>query len=107
MKTKLCSVLCLVLMSLPLNSFAKIASFGEIDCETWINQPELSNISWAVGYISGVNASLSTEKNDILEKIKSEKQIWLYVDEYCLNNPTKTVANALHSLWNELKQNNF
>jgi len=119
MKTKLCCVLCLVLMSWSTSNIAQwdivqvqnssdkkqISNFGGTDCGTWINQKRITDRSWAVGFISGVNASLSTEKNDILGKnIKSGEQVWLYVDNYCQNNPLSLVQDALVNLWVEIRK---
>ena len=113
MKTKLCSVLCVVLMSWSTSNIAQvpnssnkkqISNIGGTDCGTWINQTRITDRAWAVGFISGINASLSTEKNDILGKnIKSGEQIWLYVDNYCRNNPLSQVQDALVNLWVEIR----
>ena len=103
MKTKLCSVLCVVLMSWSTSNIAQVRNFGSTDCGTWINQNRITDKAWAVGYISGVNAVSSTPKNDILESIKSGEQIWLFVDKYCRDNPLQTVPTALNNLWIELR----
>jgi len=104
-KIKLCSVLFLAVMSWSTNSFAVVINFGATDCGTWINQSRITDRAWAVGFISGVNASLSTEKNDILGKnIKSGEQVFLYVDNYCRNNPLSGVQDALGNLWVEIRQ---
>ena len=113
MKTILSSVLCVVLMSWSTSNIAQtsnssdkkqISNIGGTDCGTWINQTRITDKAWAVGFISGINASFSTEKNDILGKnIQSGEQIWLYVDNYCRNNPLSLVQYALVNLWMEIR----
>ncbi len=102
MKTILSSVLCVVLMSWSTSNIAQVTVFGSTDCGTWVNQKRITDKTWAIGYISGVNAATSTPRNDILKSIKSAEQIWLFVDKYCRDNPLQTVLTALNNLWIEL-----
>ena len=92
------------MMSWPLCGFTQISIMGNTDCGTWINQKRAVDRFWVSGYISGINAVRSTEKNDILKKIQSGEQVYLYIDNYCRDNPLKEVQNALNSLWLELEK---
>jgi len=58
--------------------------------------------AWLVGYMSGLNSGLSNDKNDILDKINSAEQIFLWMDNFCTKNPLKRVGSGGNALFNEL-----
>lgn len=100
MKSKLCSVLCMMLMSLPIICYSQERIVGQTDCGTWIKINRPADRGWILGYLSGIN----TDKNnqDILRKLDSAEQTILFVDNYCRNNPLEKTSSAAWQLLIEL-----
>ena len=99
-------------LSLMLNCFVclpavsqQVTMFGGGDCGQWVATSK-SNASlkhWLVGYMSGLNAGMSSEKNDPLNKLNSAEQIFLWMDNFCTKNPLKTISNGGNALFYELR----
>jgi hypothetical protein len=51
MKTKLCFVLCVVLMSWSTSNIAQVRNFGSTDCGTWINQNRITDKGGGFEYL--------------------------------------------------------
>ncbi len=92
------------LMFILINGMAhsQIANFGASDCGQWTKQPNEARKAWLLGYMSGLNAALSDNHNDTLNKVNSAEQILSFVDNYCRSNPLKTVWHAGNALFAEL-----
>ena len=99
MKTILSSVLCVVLMSWQITTYSQ-AQFGDVDCGKWIKLNRQTDKAWLLGYLSGMNTDI-TNKN-FLNKLDSVEQAFLFVDNYCRNNPLKKVGDAAVALFAEL-----
>ena len=71
--------------------FAQPIGFGEPDCGQWVQSQtatstlKQSNRAWLLGWVSGLN--MNPLYNDALGKVNSAAQIYLWVDNYCKNNP--------------------
>lgn len=67
--------------------------FGNKDCGEWIRSPTDTKRQWLVGYMSGLSAMymLNGRKDMPLDKINSADQIFLWMDNYCKNNPLNKV----------------
>jgi hypothetical protein len=102
LKTKLSSVLCVVLMSWPISGFTQ-TWMGLPDCGKYLEKSEALEFGhkmYALGYISSINL-WKVPKKDILQDI-SAQQVWLYVENYCRKNPLDKINAALDTLIIEL-----
>ena len=104
MKTKLSSVLCVVLMSWPLNGSTQV-TFGDVDCGQWIKDNRSQDRAWLLGYLSGLN--YPPELKDSLNTLDSAKQAYLFVDNYCRSKPLERVSSAGVALYLELMDKNI
>ena len=78
-----------------------------MDCGEWIDGQTNASIRqrdrvWLLGFVSGVNQN-AFYKN-ALSKISSEAQIYLWMDNYCKENPLKDVIDGGYDLMNELRK---
>ena len=106
MKTKLCSVLCIVLMSWSLiGKTQSLTTIGDPDCGQWIKNNSNKDKGWLFGFLSGLNFDLSNK--DSLSKLNSVEQAYLFVDNYCRKNPLKSVSDAGADLYLDLMRKNF
>jgi hypothetical protein len=75
------------------------ATIGVIDCGTWVKQRQgknqeatLSQI-WLNGLLTGLNIMGAAQgRKDFLSSIKSTEQLYLWLDNYCRNNPMNDLA---------------
>jgi hypothetical protein len=103
MKTKLCSVLCVMLMSWSITGKTQsFTTFGTPDCGQWIKENSARDKSWLLGYLSGINSEPLNQKHDALNELNSAQQAYLFVDNYCRNNPLHKVSEAAFNLYIEL-----
>lgn len=85
-------------------------NFGNRDCGIWLQTDNdylrIGSEGWLLGYLSGQNMVLHTLKNkkrgDVLRKINSAKQIFLWMDNYCRANPLNDIATGANELMVEL-----
>jgi hypothetical protein len=85
---------------------------GGSDCGKWIKENQSDNFAalsmraWLVGFMSGMNLiySLHNKNDDRLSNIKSNQQIYSWMDNYCQKNPLNDVDDGAISLFNELKK---
>ena len=101
MKTKLSSVLCVVLMSWPISGFTQVVTFfGNPDCGQYINGNRSQDKTWLLGFLSGLNTDPRAQ--DTLSRLNSSQQAYLFVDNYCRKNPLKSLSDAGIALFGEL-----
>ena len=102
---KVVSIFLVALLLNHLPSFAQSVVFGACDCGQWLRDSKTrsANEAWAMGYLSGMNASNTTVlKKDWLNKLNSSEQAFVYLDNYCQKNPLKSIQVALNILVFEL-----
>ena len=105
MKTKL--LIAVIAMTIPGLVFAQTkASFGRADCGEWVKSQttgtqKQSDRAWLLGFLSGLNQDDFYE--DALDKVSSAAQIFLWMDNYCKNNPLEQVSKGAYKLFAELK----
>ncbi len=75
--------------------------FGTTDCAQWTENKLAARKAWVIGYISGVNVMWRGE-GDPLKRIKSIDQLFLWIDNYCINNPLGNVKEGSDALFREL-----
>jgi len=102
MKIKQLFILCVFATSLGQSASGQ-ATFGEPNCGQWVSRKREPDKAWLLGYLSGVNAAMSSEKNDRLSKLNSAEQIFLWMDNYCAKNPLKSVQDGGNELFYELR----
>lgn len=70
--------------------------FGPKDCGEWVKSPTEGKRQWMLGFMTGLSAMHHLNKNndDPLDKINSADQIFLWMDNYCKNNPLKNTADG-------------
>ena len=103
MKAKLFLTLMFTFFCLP--AISQITVFGVTDCGRWVSKKRDPDKTWLLGYLSGLNAVMSSEKNDRLSKLNSAEQIFLWMDNYCAKNPLKSVQDGGNELFMELRTN--
>ena len=104
MKTKLSSVLCVILMSWPISGFTQTKGFSIPDCGQWLKNNNVKTKTWLVGYLSGLN--FNKKNKNALEHLNSVEQAYLFVDNYCKKNPLETVGVAGALLYIDLMKKN-
>ena len=80
--------------------------FGARDCGQWVARTEVAKVTreaWFVGYMSGLNVmGVAGGKIDVLEKVNSVEQLYLWMDNYCNKNPLNVVSTGANVLFIEL-----
>ena len=77
-------------------------------CEEWKQRdPETSYASagWILGYLTGINGiwdALKQHPSDPLSGIKSNKAIFVWLDNYCRDNPRNSITDGGAKLFFEL-----
>jgi|SRR6266487_4038328 hypothetical protein len=86
----------------------RIIGYGLESCGEWTyvrrteNATNLLYASWALGYLSGVNAANENfTKKDLLER-QDARGLLAWMDNYCRANPLDKIGKALGMLVNEL-----
>ena len=89
-----------------LNPVQASTTFGNSDCGEWVNKSKSTPTmrSWLIGYMSGLSVmhTLNNKNDDPLDKINSVQQIYVWMDNYCQNNPLKSVMYGGTTLFIEL-----
>lgn len=83
---------------------------GASDCGKWLQEGQSNNAAslamkaWLVGFMSGLNVmyEIKDGKTDALDNIKSNQQIYTWMDNYCQKNPLKEVDDGGIKLFIEL-----
>ena len=78
-------------------------SFGAYDCGQWFTKNQAAKI-WFLGYLSGLAAADTTAKVDVLDRLNSAEQAFLWMDNYCQNNPLKKANDGAIDLYIELEK---
>lgn len=85
---------------------AGFTMWGESDCGRWVSESQTNPTlkAWLLGYLSGLGVIYSDiYGDDLMGKIKSSTQIYLWIDNYCQKNPLSNVGGAGAMLFKELK----
>lgn len=91
----------LIAMTVSSSAFAAITTvIGSTDCGKWIKEPSDPRKAWVLGFLSGLNAD-GMYKN-VLRKISSSQQIFVWMDNYCKANPLKDTIDGSLQLILEL-----
>ncbi len=102
----LLTFLLLVFVALPTTSRAQATVFGGADCGEWFNQKKNPTARlWLTGYLSGLNAALAKGGVDPLNKFNSMEQAYLWMNNYCKENPLKGIQAGANALYRELQGN--
>lgn len=104
MKTKLLIAVIAMTISGLVFAQGKI-SFGMTDCGEWVKSQttgtqKYNNRAWLLGFLSGLNQD--SFYKDALDKVSSAAQIYLWMDNYCKNNPLEKVNIGAYELFTEL-----
>jgi hypothetical protein len=78
-----------------------VVYMGVTSCEEWANRHSANDSTgeeWLLGYLSGIAAG----KNIDLLGGADRKSLFLWMDNYCQNNPLKRIDNGAHDLALEL-----
>ncbi len=80
-------------------------AFGIPDCGEWVRSQTTgtqkhSDRAWLLGFLSGLNQD--DVYKDALDKVSSAAQIYLWMDNYCKNNPLEKVSKGAFKLYGEL-----
>ena len=85
-------------------------NFGNRDCGVWLRKDNeylrMGSEGWLLGYLSGQNMVLQTlrkeKDSDVLRKVNSANQIFLWMNNYCTANPLNDIATGANELMVEL-----
>lgn len=79
-------------------------TFGTPDCGQWITDKSNIKKAWLVGYVSGLSAmhAMNNRKDDPLSQINSIDQIFVWMDNYCQNNPLSKLNDGGGNLFIDL-----
>ncbi len=79
--------------------------FGVPDCGQWVKENTQPRKAWLLGFMSGMNSvhmkGISSPA-DPLDKLNTANQMFLWMDNYCKNNPLDSVADGAFALYLEL-----
>lgn len=78
-----------------------LAIFGEPDCGKWLEGSSPIRKTWLLGYLSGLN-SMDATRIDALDQLQSAQQAYVWMDNYCKENPLNGVAEGAAHLFFEL-----
>ena len=81
-----------------------VTMFGGPDCGQWLSRTDTRK-AWVLGFMSGINSVVANKNLDPLDKINSANQIFVWMDNYCRNNPLKTASDGGQILYKELLGN--
>jgi len=79
---------------------------GTASCETWSADRQRNqtfsqlNQAWVLGYVTAYNIHKPVESS--MTKPIDNRQIMLWIDNYCDANPDKTISDAAKALIEEL-----
>lgn len=80
------------------NSQQGLANFGSVDCGLWLKDNDRMKSlykSWLLGFLTGMNLSdTKVVKANFLDKLSSTSQAYVFVDNYCQQNPLKNTIDA-------------
>lgn len=80
-------------------------SFGDYDCGQWFTAARRPPAqAWLMGYLSGMNEANAGTAKEVLHKLNSADQAFLWVDNYCKANPLQSVSDAAKALYKELSK---
>ena len=105
MKTKLTTII--LFLALSINPALALTTFGQPDCGQWLTNKKMTDKTWILGYISGINYQygLMNELKNPLNNINSSEQIFVWIDNYCEKVPFGNVGDGTWWLFEELKKN--
>ena len=101
---KLITTLALAL-GLATSAGAQTTTFGDSDCGEWLSAPSAAKKAWVLGYLTGINEmhQLSRlEPPDPLDAMNSADQAYVWLDNYCRQNPLERVRSGARDLYTEL-----
>lgn len=90
-------------IALCVNAAHATTMFGIPDCGQWVNQHSLYQKAWLAGFLSGL-ASMDSGNADVLDRLSSIDQAYLWMDNWCHANPLRNIANGGNLLYLELRQ---
>ncbi|TSP13931.1 hypothetical protein [Cupriavidus campinensis] len=115
MKNTLAAVAAILTLCAPLahaDGSTGTTTFGRSDCGQWIASPTETKKAWLLGYLSGTNMWNDMQIQyrsggkdmgpDILGRVQSADQIYVWMDNYCRANPLRDVTDGAFILWTEL-----
>jgi len=80
------------------NSQQGLANFGAVDCGLWLKDNDRMKSlykSWLLGFLTGMNLSdTKVVKANFLDRLSSSSQAYVFVDNYCQQNPLKNTIDA-------------
>lgn len=80
-----------------------VTTFGGTDCGKWVKQPTETRKTWLLGYLTGLNTmNFIDTKRDVLNALNSADQAFLWMDNYCKENPLKNVSEGGLDLFLEI-----
>lgn len=107
MRHLIVSVLALVLFTEPAHAQA-VWMEGKLGCDSWLNNrtsnTALAAEHLAIGYLNGVSGATKRDfwKSGPSNAV-SRDQVFLWLDDYCRTNPTKSAYDGLGKLFLEMK----
>lgn len=98
------SVVLLLALAASASHGQEISVLSKYDCGQWFNSPTREHAKiWLNGYLTGINegSTVWAHGNNALRGV-SPPQAWLWMDNYCRENPLETVLTGGQKLFSEL-----
>ena len=99
------AVLCLFLIREPLSMY-RVMGAGQKDCKVIlmhrdVEQIRLIIVSWAQGFLSGLNLGVSVV-DDTMGSVISDEKLWENILEKCYKNPLQNLTTISESIFLEI-----
>ncbi len=86
-------------------ALGQTTTFGDSDCGEWVSAPSAGKKAWLLGYLTGLNEMHqlgNQQPPDPLDAMNSADQAYLWLDNYCKQNPLERVRSGARDLFAEL-----
>ena len=75
---------------------------GEPDCADWVRNPVPAYRMWMLGFLSGLSSMGAPKYGNVLGKLSSTDQVFVWTDKYCREKPLNSLTEAGHDLFIDL-----
>lgn len=83
----------------------EVTVFNQPDCKQWLELTSNGKKKWLLGFLSGLNHgyAFNHKGHDPLSSVKSDRDIFIWMNAYCTENPTMDISDGGVALFRELK----
>jgi len=83
----------------------EVRVFSQPNCTEWLKLTSNGKKKCLLGFLSGMNHgyAINHKGHDPLEKVTSDKEVFVWMDTYCNANPGLDISDGGVALFKELK----